>query len=262
MNRLLCILIISLGLLSCERNFDMEYHDIEPLTVVEAVLTDRGARVSLTETTPMDEPLNRSRLTNAIVTISDLTAGAEMTLTTDDEGYFVSPKGGTPGHEYRLSIERQGERFEGETIMLPATQILGMQFFWINMPYDQVAVLQGQFVDNPAVENECYWVKIYRNGEIYQWQEIDDRGAADGVGIFTAMTSRRDTEAEDESTVLRDGDVITVEIYPITRLMHTYLEAIANDSNGPTLISGPRALGYFLASPPATASITFHPSSF
>lgn len=258
MNPFLYILLLVLGLVSCQRNFDLEYHDIEPLTVIEATLTAEGARVSITLTTPMDEPMSRTRLTDAIVALNDLTEDRVILLTPDDDGWFVSSEGGIVGHDYRLTVERQGEKFEAETVMLPPTQILGMQFFWINMPYDQVAVLQGQFYDNPAIENECYWVKIFRNGEIYQWQEIDDRGAFDGVGTFTAMTSRRDTDEEDDSTVLYDGDVMTVEIYPITRRMHDYLEAIGNDSNGPALFSGNRVLGYFLASSPAVSSVTFH----
>lgn len=261
MNRLLGIIILSLGLLSCQRNFDLEYHDIDPLTVIEATLTPEGARVSLTLTTPMDEPMDRTRLTDALVILTDLSDGSEEELTINDDGYFVSPRGGIAGHEYRLSVERQGESFQAETVMLPPTEIIGMQFFWIDMPYDQVAVLQGQFVDNPAIDNECYWVKIFRNGEIYQWQEIDDRGASNGVGTFTAMTSRRDTDAEDDSTVLFDGDIMSVEVYPITRRMHDYLEAIGNDSNGPVLFTGHRVLGYFLASSPASSSITFHPDN-
>ncbi|MDE6427955.1 MAG: DUF4249 domain-containing protein [Muribaculaceae bacterium] len=260
MNRFLGILLIAFGLISCQRDLDLEYHDIEPLTVIEASLTPEGARVALTLTTPMDEPMDRTRLTDAIVTLTDLTYGSEVTLTLDDDGCFISAEGGIAGHEYRLSIDRQGELFQSETRMLAPTEIIGLQFFWINMPYDQVAVLQGQFTDNPAVDDECYWVKIYRNGEIYQWQEIDDRGAFEGVGTFTAMTSRRDTDAEDDSTVLYDGDIMTVEVYPITRLMHNYLEAIGNDSNGPALFTGNRVLGYFLASSPASASITFHPA--
>ena len=259
MKHFVYILLIALGLTSCERDFDLEYHDIDPLTVIEATLTADGARVSLTQTTPMDEPMDRTRLTDAIVTLTDLTADTEVRLTADADGYFVCAEGGIAGHLYRLTVERQGEKYEAETTMLAPTEILGMQFFWIDMPYDQVAVLQGQFADNPAVEDECYWVKIFRNGEIYQWQEIDDRGAFGGVGTFTAMTSRRDTDEEDDSTVLYDGDVMTVEIYPITRLMHNYLEAIGNDSSGSAMFSGPRVLGYFMASTPAKASITFHP---
>ncbi|MDE6534817.1 MAG: DUF4249 domain-containing protein [Muribaculaceae bacterium] len=259
MKRLIYIFLLALMAASCQRDFDLEYHDIEPLTVIEATLTADGVRVSLTLTTPMDEPMNRMRQTDAIVTLTDITDGTEVHLTADDEGFFVSTEGGINGHEYRLTVERQGEKYEAETTMLASADILGLQFFWINMPYDQVAVLQGQFADNPAVDDECYWVKIYRNGEIYQWQEIDDRGAFGGVGTFTAMTSRRDTDEEDDSTVLYDGDVMTVEIYTITRRMHNYLEAIGNDSNGPALFSGSRVLGYFMASTPAKASVTFHP---
>ena len=42
------------------------------------------------------------------------------------------------------------------------------------MPYDEVAVLKGEFYDNDTSDDECYWIKLYRNGEIYMWEEMDD----------------------------------------------------------------------------------------
>ena len=74
------------------------------------------------------------------------------------------------------------------------------------------------------------------------------------------MTTRKDISEEEDDTVLVDGDVLTVTVAPISREMHDYLEAIGADSTGPRLFSGPMALGYFLAAPLSTASITFHPS--
>ena len=102
-------------------------------------------------------------------------------------------------------------------------------------------------------------MKLYRNGEIYSWQEQDDRTAYEGVNTFFTMTSRKDTDEEDDDEVLFDGDVMTVTVTPISRSMHDYLEALQNDSNGPALFSGRRVLGYFLASTPVSRSVTFRP---
>ena len=124
------------------------------------------------------------------------------------------------------------------------------------MPYDYVAVLQGKFLDNQSDSEQYYWVKLYRNGYIYQWAEVDDRTAEDGkVRVFT-MTTRKDTDEEDEKSVLYDGDIITCTVM---EEMHNYLEALQNDSNGPFLFSGDRCLGYFIATSPVSDSITFHP---
>lgn len=251
----LCILLT----VGCSKDLDFKYHDIEPLTVIEAELTPDGAKVAITLMTPMDEPMDRTHLTDAIVTLQDLTDDSSVSLTPDKDGYFRNPNPGIIGHNYLLRVERKGEVFESKTHMFPPTEILSLEFNWIKMPYDQVAVLQAQYIDNPDSMQDCYWVKLYRNGEIYSWLEQDDRGAVDGVATFFTMTSRRDTDEEDDDEVLFDGDVMTCTITQISKEMHDYLEALQNDSNGPAMFSGNRVLGYFIASSPVSRSITFHP---
>ena len=253
----LCIIIMT----SCERVIDFDYHDIEPLTVIEGQLTSEGARIAITLTTPMDEPMDRTRLIDAYVTVTDLSDGSEYTLNTDADGYFTDSTPGIPGHRYRLTVERLGNTYSMETMMYAATEIVSAEFNWISMPYDKVAVFQARYLDNPTDTGDCYWIKLYRNGEIYSWQEQDDRTASDGVNTFFTMTSRKDTDEEEDDEVLFDGDVMTVTVTPISREMHDYLEALQNDSNGPFLFSGSRVLGYFLASDPVSRSVTFHPDS-
>lgn len=252
-------MLIALLLSSCEKELDFEYHDIPAIPVVEGELSNDGVSVSLTQTTPMDESLDVTRLTDATVTLTDLTAGKESTLLPDADGFFRATDGGMIGHDYRLTVERGGSRFEATTTMLPATEIVGLEFNWIAMPYDDVAVLQGKFRTVEATH--CYWARVYRNGEVYFWQEMKDFTAVDGVVTFTVMTTRRDISAVDDNDdrVIYDGDVITVSITPITEEMHDYLEALKNGSNGPAMFSGPKCLGFFMASTPVSSSIVFHP---
>lgn len=256
--RLLIFSLLAVALTACQKDLDLKYHDIDPLPVVEAQLTSDGITAVLTLTTPMDEPMDLTPLTDALMTLTDLTTGETFALAPDDEGVYVAAVGGVVGHEYELAVERNGQTFTARTEMYPPTQILGLQFSWIQMPYDEVAVLQGQFVDDPSTQDDCFWMKLFRNGEIYMWNQIDDRSASNGVGTFFTMTSRRDTDAEDDGAVLRDGDVMTLTIYRVSRAMYDYLEGLQNDSNGPAMFSGPsRCLGYFMASVPVSASITF-----
>ncbi len=251
--------LLFIFLSGCSKDLDLEYHDIEPLTVIEAELTQNGALVSITSTTPMDEPIDTTRLSDAKVTLFDLTSGISYFLYADQDGYFRDATPGIAGHDYRIVVERNGNIYEMVTHMYPPTEIVGLEFNWINMPYDQVAVLQAQYRDNPSTVQDCYWIKLYRNGEIYSWQEQDDRGANDGVATFFTMTSRRDTDEEEDDEVLFDGDVMTFTVTQMSKEMHDYLEALQNDSNGPAMFSGPRVLGYFLASSPVSKSISFHP---
>lgn len=250
--------VLMAAMTSCEKELDFKYHDIAPLTVIEGELTPDGAKVGITLTTPMAEPMDRTRLTDASVTLEDITDGTTYTLTPDAEGFFREPTPGITGHDYRLTVERDGNRYEARTTFYPPVEIVSLEFNWIQMPYDHVAVLQGQFLDN-SDSHEYYWVKLYRNGEIYQWGEMDDRGAVDGKVTYFTMTTRMDTDEEEDDTVLYDGDVITATICMISAPMHDYLEALQNDSNGPAMFSGDKCLGYFMASSPVSQSIVFHP---
>ncbi len=255
------ILLPLICLISCKKEIDFTYHDIPPLTVIEGQLTPEGIQVGITLTTPMDEPMNLTRLTDATVSLTDLTAGTLLPLLPDEEGYFTSSESGIVGHDYRLTVERDGATYQADATMYPAVEIISLEFNWIRMPYDHVAVLKAEFTEDTSADDDCYWVKIYRNGKIYWWGEVNDITAVDGVCSVVIMTTRMDTDEEDDADVLYDGDEVTCTISRISKAMHDYLEALSNDSNGPAMFSGDRCLGYFMASTPATRTIIFRPDS-
>lgn len=260
-SRIIFLTLAACALCSCSKELDFEYHYIPPLTVIEGELTPAGAKVGITLTTPMGEPMDRTRLTDATVTLTDLTTGLTTALTPDSDGFFRSSAGSTAGRDYRLSVSRGEATYEADAGMFGPVTITGMEFSWIRMPYDYVAALRVRFTGNPADADACYWIKLLRNGEIYSWGTLDSRAAdASGTLTYIAITSRRDTDEEDDATVLFEGDVMTAEIAGISAAMRDYLEALANDSSGPAMFAGPRCLGYFCANSPASRSVTFHPT--
>ena len=245
-------------LISCEKELDFKYHDIEPQLVIEGTLAHEGARVALSLTTPMDEKIEKNYLTNADVFLSDLTSGKEIELTPDENGVFTNDFMPEIGDDYRLKVSYQGKEFYSRCTMRGATRILALMFQWIKMPYDHVAVLQITFADLES-EDDCYWIKILRNGEPYKWIMSDDRGAVNGAITEVIFTTRRDLSEEDEKDILRDGDEVKVIINTISREMYDYLIAIENDSNGPAMFEGDFCLGYFMASDSVSDSIIFRP---
>lgn len=253
---------VLLLLVSCEKDLDFKYHEIEPLTVIEGELTAEGIRVAIMQTTPMGEPMNRTLMTDAKVTLYDLTAESTYILTPDDEGYFIERTGGIIGHDYQLTVMRNGETWMSETTMYPPVEIMTANFSWIKMPYDYVSALQVLYKDNPEVKGENFWVKIYRNGEIYSWTEQEDRASLNGMMSYVSLMSRQDISEEDDDDILIDGDEVTVKIYAISTEMREYLVAIGNDSSGPALFSGNRVLGYFLASSPVSRTVVYRPDDF
>lgn len=255
------LLLLGAAASSCTKELDFVYHDIEPVLVVEAELTQSGIGVELTETTPMDEAFSGLRLTDATVGMTDLTEGSTIVLQPDADGRYTAPGGGVSGHEYMLTIERQGKKYSSGCTMAAPCEILAMGFGWIKMPYDRVAVLQVSFTDPPESAGDCYWLRIYRNGTTYKWSPVTDASASDGVINVTMMTSRLDDiENPEETEELKDGDIISARLTPVSRSMYDYLVAIGADSSGPAMFSGDSCLGYFLAAPVAETTIVFRPS--
>lgn len=254
------ILISGLVILmaSCEKELDFKYHDVESQLVIEGNVTQGGTAVTLTLTTPMDEPMNLTHLTDAEVSLTDLTVGITITLTPDDKGVYSDPAPGITGHEYRIDVTRDGKFYSSTDMMRESVEILSLDFQWVKMPYDYVAALKIMFTDIPG-DNDCYWIRLYRNGEPYMWLQADDRQAVNGVITEAVRTSRKDISEEDDDTVLVDGDIVTATVSPVSRAMYDYLTALQADSNGPRMYTGDFCLGYFLTSPVASSSITFHP---
>lgn len=254
------MILFALAAVSCEKELDIKYHDVAPKTVIEAYITESGPEVLITLTTPMDEPMDRTPLTDATVTVTDLSTGLESSLTPDKDGRFRSALVPVAGHSYGLTVSRGGQSFSAVSTMTPPPHIEGMEFSWVEMPYDDVAALQITFSDNdPDLPGECYWLRVFRNGEPYMWSAIRDDLSVDGTINEVLTTSRKDTEEEDEDQLLVDGDVVSVLVSQISREMYDYLQAIRSDSNGPQMFSGDFCLGFFLAAGQASSSVTFHP---
>ena len=254
------LFFLVLALCSCEKDLDFEYHDIAPLTVVEGTLDQNGATVTVTYTTPMDEPFASTQIKDATVFISDLNSGESWQLLADANGNFTVPVNPTVGHKYELSVEKDGQSYSARSKMLPATEILSLEWGWVDMLGQDVAALQIVFKDTRLSDNEMYWIRVYRNGEDYNWSLLGKHLSLSDTLTEVVMTTRRDPEDEDAKTNLYAGDVLKVTVTPIGEEMFDYLWALLyTGSNGRRMFSGDFCLGYFLASPVASAEIVYHP---
>lgn len=240
------LLLTAFALSACTKDLDLDYHDIDPIPVIEANLTDEGLSVRMTMTSPMNEPMDT-------VPLSDYTA------TLSDPDIEV-------GRNYRLEINRGGRRYVSECVMQPRAEIADVSFEWIRMPYDHVAVMRVLLVDDPTVRGEAWWVRVWRNGKIYKWLLNDDKFAIDGTVELTAMTARRNPTDPDDEDNLNAGDTLLISATRIPPHINTYLSNLsAHTIGGPTTFSSPDGdfcLGYFLASTPATCTVIYDPTSF
>lgn len=245
---------------SCEKEIDFEYRDIPEQQVIEGMLTQNGVSVRLTRTVPTDEPFDNDTVTDASVTVVDRTSGETYFLTSDEKGVFADSRLiGETGHEYELTVTIGDNSYTSTSRMLPKSEIVSAEFNWIKMPYDDVAVLKVQFaeVDDKLAH---YWLRVYRNGEPYEWQTISSHNAVDGIVRGMMMTSRKDIDKADDDSVLKDGDIIGIEVMPVSKAMGDYLNSLNNgDYNGNRMFAGSYCLGYFLAAPISITRLVYHP---
>lgn len=254
----LYILFLLPLLCGCEKELDFHYHDVESQLVIEGRLRETGAKITLSYTVPMGEASDSVFLRDAEVRLTDLIENETVTLKPDKDGIFTDSKPGRPGHEYLLSVKRDGKEFSAMCRMRQRVDSLELSFQWIKMPYDHVAVLQVSFNESPDPD-DCYWIRLYRNDAPYKWLLSSGKNAVNGKINEVTFTTRKDLEEEDEKDILRDGDRMTARVVAVSREMYDYLVAVQSDSNGPQMFSGDFCLGYFLAGEEAEETIVFHP---
>lgn len=244
-------------LASCEKELDFKYHDVESQFVIEGVITDQGSIVKLSYTLPMDEPFSFETIKDAEITITDLTDNVTYDLLPQN-GIFTDKNPGIPGHEYVLTVNHKGQNYKSFCLMRNGVEILDLKFQWIKMPYDYVAVLE--IVSTVSdIDGSCYWTRIYKNGEPYKWLMSHGSGAIDGNLTQATFTTRQNPDDENDKDNLKEGDILSVLVCPISLEMYDYLVGISSDSNGPMMFMGNFCLGYFLATEIAQSSIVFNP---
>lgn len=258
--RYLTYALAAVALTACENEIEFEYTDIPEQQVIEGLLTQEGVSVHLTKTIPTDEPFTDTAVTDATVILVDNTVQETYSLTPDENGTFTCPGfAGETGHEYELTVTIGDNIYSSTSRMLPPSDIVSAEFSWIKMPYDDVAVLKVQFTEDKD-KRTGYWLRVYRNGEPYEWQTISSHNAVDGIVSGLMMTSRKDINEEDEDKVLKDGDCIDIEVMPVSQRMADYLNSLNNgDYNGDKMFSGSYCLGYFLAAPISRTQLIYHP---
>lgn len=257
MKKYLFIFLLFTLFISCEKELEFKYQDVESQLVIEGTLSEDGTKVTLTYTVPMDEPIITEPIIDAEITLTDITYDISYILTSEN-GIFINDVPGVPTHNYELSVTHKGKNFKSSCVMRKGVEIVDLKLQWIKMPYDHVAVLE--IVSTVSeISGTCYWTKIYKNGEPYKWLMSHGSGAIDGKLTQTTFTTRQNPEDENDKDNLKEGDVLSVTVIPISLDMYDYLVGISSDSNGPAMFTGDFCLGYFLAAERAEASIVFHP---
>ena len=266
--RNLYILLLLLLTLSCQKEIELDYRDIEPVVSIEGRVTNEQVYVLITRTRSMNDSVKSRGIGGAVVTISS-EDGAEQLVYDVRDGYYRPASGmkGVPGRTYRLDVTLDGHQYAASSTMPRQSSIVSTQFIWQSLLDNGMLMYEMWATDpEPDVRN-YYWYRVDRRAkdpkvrqkqgtDAYRWSSFDDRGAInariyrDIMCVNEEMMDGQDIEDDQLKSILFDGDTITLQLMTIDRAMFEYYQSLSvgqrMGANPISNISG-GCLGYFAA---------------
>ena len=254
-------------LASCEKEIDIDYHQVAQLYVAEGLVTQDGTTnrtnkptyVRLTTTQDMtDNVSNGHNLVGATVVLSE--DGYVLdTLRYWRNGYYISDCQGYEGSQYTIDIYLNGNHFQSSSVMQAEPQFSSFRFVWKDVLTERMLFADLKLEDIKG-QNNYYFMHIYRNGIGYRWAAMDDSHNPGGElqQLFSCTTERELDKDNDDG--LKDGDKIHLEIRSIDRRTYDYfysMQVMQNSGTNPVQNYTGGCLGYFSACNIITYDTTF-----
>lgn len=266
--RNLYILLLLLLTLSCQKEIELDYRDIEPVVSIEGRVTNEQVYVLITRTRSMNDSVKSRGIGGAVVTISS-EDGTEQLVYDARDGYYRPASGmkGVPGRTYRLDVTLDGHQYAATSTMPRQAPIVSTQFIWQSL-LDNGMLMYEMWASDPEPDmRNYYWYRVDRRAkdpkvrqkqgtDAYRWSSFDDRGAInariyrDIMCVNEEMMDGQDIEDDQLKSILFDGDTITLQLMTIDRAMFEYYQSLSvgqrMGANPISNISG-GCLGYFAA---------------
>lgn len=247
-----------IGLLgtSCKKDIEIDYHQVAPLYVVEASVSNEGMEARISQTNNMDDNSTQSDISQAkvVITASD---GSQYNLNYTKNGTYKASAKGTPGVEYTIDITFDGNHFTSSSVMQKMPMMNSWRFIRkkIMSEYYQMGELMLQDIPN---EDIWYFMHIYRNGTGYRWavKRDDQNPNKELQQLFTFAR-----EGSDDEDLLREDDYLHIEIRAIDQKTYDYfysMQIMDNTGTNPLPNFTGGCLGYFSAYSQITYDCEFH----
>lgn len=255
--RHLSIICAILLLVSCEKDINLIYHQVDPIYVVEASVSNTATEVRISQTNAMEDNSSESDISQAKVTITT-DAGDSYTIPYSTNGFYrLSSLKGVAGTEYKLDVEFDGHHFSSTSIMQRAPQMNDFRFVWMKAASERILFGDLRLKDIPN-ENNWYFLHIYRNGIGYRWAVMkDDQNPNKELQQLFSFFR----EGSKDSDVLNEGDLLRIEIRAIDQRAYDYLYSmqLMNDTGtNPIANFTGGCLGYFSAYHQITYTCRYH----
>lgn len=251
-------LAVAIGWASCEKVVELGLPEAEKLYVIEAVLTDAGCRVNLSQTLNLSDSNHYDIVSGGNITIAE-EGRAAVRLTQVNGGFYRASVPARQGRNYNLRLEVNGSVFTAAS-MVPVrvpidTFYIGERLFFGRTR--KVAFVE--FQDPPGLGNRYRFIQ-YINTKKHNGIFVTNDHLIDGRKTVYEMVI-----FENEEEPLKSGDRLSVELLSITPFMYNYWYSLDQGSLGQTQVASPDnplnsfgkgAVGYFSAHTVSSRSIT------
>ncbi|MEQ9221735.1 MAG: DUF4249 domain-containing protein [Cyclobacteriaceae bacterium] len=247
------LLIIILSAFSCETVIYPELNDAAEIIVVDAWLVHNKPtqEIRLTRSQPYFDNTEPQMITGAEVTVLDIETGLLYEFQEGEKSYRWTADStfGVIGHNYRLTVDVEGETFEATARLGRVPQVDSVVFRHNPKDYDilEPYFTAEFFATDPAGLGDAYWIKAWKNGVfLNKPSEINiafDGGFGEGQevdGVVLHKTVRKDyLNPMEERTDRKNyyyppydlGDSIYVEIHSIDPAAYDYLSVVKTQTD-------------------------------
>lgn len=239
---ILALLAATTGFVACEDVIDLDVPAGKTMTVVDAWINNGAGKqtIRITQTVPYTSQQTAPAVSNAVVTLTDLTDSRTFDFTFADGVYAHDPGAtnsiGIIGHAYKLRIELPTGIFEGIDTLRNVTTVDSLRLEY-KTEEEAVSGEEGFYArfygkDLPG-QDDYYWIRSYRNN--FNHKEADvfaingsfNEGVSDG-GQFIVPISEGITRFDKP---YQRGDTVIVRIASCTKASHTFLTHVESQLN-------------------------------
>jgi hypothetical protein len=222
--------ILSLLILTaCEDVIEIDLDNIEPILVIEAVITDQTIQqtVKLSKTGNYFEPGIYPAISSANVILSDNLGKSENLSEVNPGIYQTTHLLGTAGVVYNLSVEVEDMEYTAVSEMPVRVNIetLSTEFFEATPRFDEGYFVICHFTD-PAGTSNYYRFKTYENGVLLNSSSdfiLRDDKIFDGNTVQIPLAIK----------TFQINDTVTVELLSLNRDTYDYYNTLIEGSSGP-----------------------------
>ncbi len=249
MKNILYLSFIMTIILGCETTITPDLDKAERIMVVDAWINQKMERqeIRITRSQPYFDNSRPTKISNAIVTVEDLTNGATYNFQEGPTSYFWNPVGapfGEVGHHYRLTVIAEEETFEAFSSLGRVPPIDSILFHY--KPAETIIKQEyylGEFMaKDPVGVGDAYWIKAWKNG-VYLGKPAElnmayDAGFSAGQPVdgqeflipirngFTNPMDKIEGKQNEFIPPYKVGDSLYVEIHSINPLAFDFLYGV------------------------------------